>query len=594
MSEALAILLLAIDIKKEKVLKEVADYFERSFDPPMESKSARQRLKTVNSLFKRVKTLSTDYNEFNHKGKRLTNFEAGFGHLHEYQEFSDDVMDEFLESEYVGEFQDAMILNKVETFSGDPLEYSKFMRNFESEVGSKTHLNEVKKFSKLKERLTGDALKAIKPYSSNHGYYDALEELKEKYGTKEIIGNEIMTRLTAPFYKKDNMKEVWKVFQEFEYLVSCLRDIGEPTDGFYLEWILRKKLPDFIVQEIDRIKTKCFGDKVFTLTDMRKELRIIIPIYESYGDGSCENEDKPDPKKDSKKISVLSGKKPRTLKKFLRCSFCDGTHYAVECSKYPTMDERRKLAKEYYLCYNCLKPGHPAVDCTFKPYCKKCKESHQAVWCEDNGRIESTVINLNEENLEVKKRDLMMTAKVKIVNPKNPRLSKEVLAVIASASRVNLIDEDFAAELGLPSRKNPVNIKAMFDSPMKSDVEYEFHIQLHNKSVIKMDAHGMEEVLFPIDVPLERNEILRNPSGFSKEPVKIGKKQPMLLLGTGTYIKHVARKKPRDLGNGFIVQYSSFGPIVWGKGKVFTADEDEIPIVIGLLRTVELTDDTDN
>ena len=46
-----------------------------------------------------------------------------------------------------------------------------------------------------------------------------------------------------------------------------------------------------------------------------------------------------------------------------QCSYCSGSHFSRECTKYKTVNARKDRVMSLKLCFNCLKPGHSSKTC---------------------------------------------------------------------------------------------------------------------------------------------------------------------------------------------------------------------------------------
>ena len=73
---------------------------------------------------------------------------------------------------------------------------------------------------------------------------------------------------------------------------------------------------------------------------------------------------------------VLRENKPRVRANFvkgksLRCFACDGEHIIFDCDMFKGMryDQRIKVVKRKRLCFRCLFPGHPIVNCKRNAAC---------------------------------------------------------------------------------------------------------------------------------------------------------------------------------------------------------------------------------
>ena len=98
---------------------------------------------------------------------------------------------------------------EIETFSGDPLQYKKFIRQFNSKVVTNTD-DDDERMNYLEQYTSGDANKIVTCYSylnAKQGYKAALKELDERYGDVNVIVNAYVQKaLNWPIIKGDNAK----------------------------------------------------------------------------------------------------------------------------------------------------------------------------------------------------------------------------------------------------------------------------------------------------------------------------------------------------------------------------------------------------
>ena len=63
------------------------------------------------------------------------------------------------------------------------------------------------------------------------------------------------------------------------------------------------------------------------------------------------------------------------------CSYCSGSHFTDECTKYKTVSARKDRVMTLKLCFNCLKPGHSSKTCRSNRTCRTCGLHHHSSLC---------------------------------------------------------------------------------------------------------------------------------------------------------------------------------------------------------------------
>ncbi|XP_064650038.1 uncharacterized protein LOC135501717 [Lineus longissimus] len=109
----------------------------------------------------------------------------------------------------------------IKKFSGDPLQYTRFMRQFNSRVVAYTSTSE-ERMNYLEQFTTEEAHRIVTGFSCldpDVGYPAALKEMQDRYGDQEKIANAYVRRaLDWPLIAKDNPKAL----DEFGiFLVEC-------------------------------------------------------------------------------------------------------------------------------------------------------------------------------------------------------------------------------------------------------------------------------------------------------------------------------------------------------------------------------------
>ena len=298
---------------------------------------------------------------------------------------------------------------EVPTFAGDPIEYCRFIRAFESMIVAKTTSHSARMYY-LVQYTAGDVqelMRSCLAMDSEEGYREARRLLAKRYGQPYKIASAYVERVTnGPAIKAED----GAALQSFSALLTTckntLNEIGylskiENPDSLKkvvarLPFSLRQKWRE-VADEITEAKAR-----EVTIADIadfvEKKARILThPIF---GDIISEPKSK----------SVLEGRRPanRRLSSFaadahdpsssanggvsddtlalgpreptLSCPLCKATHWLSQCKDFRrrNVSERYQIAREKELCYNCLIPGHYAAVCPKTSFCKVdgCEDKH--------------------------------------------------------------------------------------------------------------------------------------------------------------------------------------------------------------------------
>ena len=70
------------------------------------------------------------------------------------------------------------------------------------------------------------------------------------------------------------------------------------------------------------------------------------------------------------------------------CAYCDSNgHREIDCAKYVTLDERKKLLSIKRLCFNCVAGKHQAADCKSRQVCQNCGQRHHTSICDRRAQL---------------------------------------------------------------------------------------------------------------------------------------------------------------------------------------------------------------
>lgn len=264
------------------------------------------------------------------------------------------------------------------TFSGNPMDYCKFMKNFETNIEAKVSDNQ-QRLSYLIQYCVGEAKNSIEDcvlLDTNEGYNRARSILFSRYGRPHVIARSYVEKLVyGAQIKASDVEGLSKLSLEMQKCEITLSKLGFSSDIDNSENLRRivKRLPMHL-----RVK---WVDVAHSITESGREPRfkdlsrfieqkshIAASMYSI--DLTKEKFDKGNKKHDSSvKVSTYAMNNAHaelSVKPESTCLCCKGTcRYIEQCTKFKSMSlvERTKLVSKLKLCFNCLKGKHFAKDC---------------------------------------------------------------------------------------------------------------------------------------------------------------------------------------------------------------------------------------
>ena len=95
---------------------------------------------------------------------------------------------------------------------------------------------------------------------------------------------------------------------------------------------------------------------------------------------------------------VKNGQLPKNSK--IECVYCNEHHYSASCEKIVSLEARKKVLGDAGRCFNCLRKGHNAKDCTNKRKCRHCQGKHHQSICAQNKKVEDPLPTEEKEKPE--------------------------------------------------------------------------------------------------------------------------------------------------------------------------------------------------
>ena len=283
-------------------------------------------------------------------------------------------------------------------FSGDPLKYHLFINAFDSKIGCSS-ADDITKLMLLHENCQQKPKELVENcigLGPDKGYARARELLKQRYGDDYTVSQAWVKKVTAGSFL--GPKDYGKLLEFSDDLSTCVNTL---TSMGYLAEVstqqvmlsIASKLPSYLrTRWVKDAQTRRRNGKTppgicelasFVASAAQE---VNDPLYGTLLPGAGEvSENKHDKRSIRSKgtsfsTTVQTNSEVKTAPQLRKCSLCNAEHNLFGCDKFKTMKvfERRNYASDKKLCFNCLRPGHGAIDCRLTRTCgiEGCNQKH--------------------------------------------------------------------------------------------------------------------------------------------------------------------------------------------------------------------------
>ena len=278
---------------------------------------------------------------------------------------------------------------KIDTFTGNPLDYSVFMSVFNWLVG-KTDLSAESELTRLIQCTAGEAKMAIKNCAlvvGQVGYDQAIYLLKKRFGNPNLISRSVIDNLVSG--KNVSPKDLAQLADNIQIAYTTLKQLTMlpeiDTQGSILQ-----KCPLFVKAAWRRkaLKLKETSGEYPNFEEFSKIMSrtasdVKDPVYsnEKYYTKNQYKSETHKPLHAALQATVsspLQSKGANTP----ACILCNNeSHKLYNCGKFKdnmTPSERLKYVSRNNLCFNCFYSNHRAGNCRLKSMCDVtgCKYKH--------------------------------------------------------------------------------------------------------------------------------------------------------------------------------------------------------------------------
>ncbi|XGW10144.1 hypothetical protein V3C99_011987 [Haemonchus contortus] len=260
----------------------------------------------------------------------------------------------------------------IPTFSGKIWEYGNFWTLFSTNVHNQP-LTNLQKFNYLLDALSGEARELVRRFPVTEENYElAVEMLQKKYGDNSKLASSLQTRLEHAKADRPTIPAQRRLLDSIIPIVMQLQKLNIHLDGSYLvQKVLAKFTPTIQRHVLEHFLPRSTSDSAWKMQDLLDALDDHITTEERISDVVD--------KTISRETHSIPKTPGRPKDQIPSCMFCRAnTHKAANCSRYPTISDRRNIMQERKLCLNCGKQGHLVMQCLSKgcSYCEGKKHHH--------------------------------------------------------------------------------------------------------------------------------------------------------------------------------------------------------------------------
>ena len=323
----------------------------------------------------------------------------------------------------------------LKTFGGDPLEWPAFWDLYKCSIHDRKDISDAAKFYYLNNQLEGDAALLLSDFDhTEEAYTEAISLLKRTFGKHKSL---VQARLHALFDLQPpapNATALGRFRSQYEAHIRGLKSLGGNITeaGYVFAAIILRKLPSKIADNINRASKS----ESWTLDELRESIEAEIDHLNAAGDIDSVQSNYSSKPEDVITMSMAksnaSGSSGNGKFKEKICQLCSGEHSVFSCTKYNSVEMKRKQVKDLNLCFNCLRKNHSVKNCRVTYNCRNCNKRHHSSVCDQSNysaigisgfpdglpRNENVVMSMagnKMHNSELKTTSILPTAVIPII-----------------------------------------------------------------------------------------------------------------------------------------------------------------------------------
>ena len=153
-----------------------------------------------------------------------------------------------------------------------------------------------------------------------------------------------------------------------------------------------------------------------------------------------------------------------------QCTLCSNNHHVFHCKQFLDMSvqQRRDHTQSSSLCFNCLRTGHAARDCSSSFRCRVCKKTHNTLLHTESAAATTSVSHVilhTQESSEAaaarpqQKERLLMTSQVLLTNSVGEKVPAR--AMLDSGAAISVLSSRMMAQLQLQKTEDWMTVSGV-------------------------------------------------------------------------------------------------------------------------------------
>uniref|UniRef100_A0A914QP20 Peptidase aspartic putative domain-containing protein n=1 Tax=Panagrolaimus davidi TaxID=227884 RepID=A0A914QP20_9BILA len=183
----------------------------------------------------------------------------------------------------------------------------------------------------------------------------------------------------------------------------------------------------------------------------------------------------------------------------MKCSLCDGNHWASNCTKYATPDEKLKQLRSKNYCTKCSRSNHETKNCLSKIACRICSGNHFDYLCKNVRESNKSSAFISVE----KRQGNLMTKDITVINPITKETADTVV-IFDSGSQQSYVSDRIIQQPKLEKvskeKINVIGFGAKSSSYMSSLVKLQIKTEEGHKEILANSTKSIAKsvpVLYP-------------------------------------------------------------------------------------------------
>ena len=437
----------------------------------------------------------------------------------------------------------------VPVFKGDSLEFSSFMRSFETRIIPNT-VSDTERLNYLNQYLSGEPKKLIKActYMEKDGYQEAMSMLKKEYGDPYKVATEYVNKvLQWKTISKDDsrgLKDLSLFLSECNVAMKTFSYMDVLNHIPNMQAIV-SKLPMYLQNKWSETAVKIrdkHGKVEFENLSKFVQNAASVASDPAFGHQALKSKrDKPT----NSSFAIQSEEKELTTTGTykIKCRMCMDAHDIEDCPQFTALSlkEKKKFMMEKGLCFGCFGYKHLVKGCNNRRWCKTCNKRHPTSLHDDDfvpksrsteshDEVSSNACN-SKEPLEPPKTILQSIIPVK-VRQRNGLIAS-TYAFYDSGSTGCFITEELMDKLQLQSEPTTLKLRTINGAEYVEShaVEGLEVMDMYEQNLTELPrTFSKEEIPVTID-QIPTKETLRFIPSLARLSAKLPKYDPELGIG---------------------------------------------------------------